>query len=196
MPMALHLEPFDDEHAGIAHPSSAAQPDASFEDGYAAGLAAAEENFAADQSVLRAALIDALRDIDTSYDRARADLISALGPLHEALISVLLPELLAPTLVLRLQELLAEASRKTCSAPLTVLVPTGQAEILQHAIADSGLTDVTFAEETSLSPYTVRVVLTQGEVALDLDAALAAIAEQMEVFSSLTEDSGKVTTHG
>jgi len=196
MAMSLHLEPFDDERAGVSDPSSVAQPDVSFEDGYAAGIAAAEENFAADQSVLTAALIDALRDIDTSYDRARADLITALGPLHQALVSVLLPELLAPTLVLRLQELLAEASRKICASPLTVLVPTGRAEILQHAVADSGLTDVTFAEETSLSPNSVRVMLAHGETALDLDAALAAIAEQMEVFSILTENSGKVTTNG
>lgn len=196
MGSALYLEFFDDGAVSPKETDQSSLSDTSFEDGYTAGLAAAEESFAADQATLKAQMIDVLRDAQMGYEHALADLLETLRPLHDALIAAILPELLAPALYLRLRELLGEACKADMAAPLTVFAPPGQAAVLQHMIAESDLSNVTVAIDNQLGPNSARVASTHGETSLDLDAALAAIATQMDMLASLIDSSGKATTHG
>ena len=196
MPATLHLEAFDMSPAHAPATPKAEAVVATYEDGYAAGLAAAEEGFAQDQLTLKEALVATLQEASIGYEAARTELLGAVQPLHEALVSALLPELLAPGLILHLRDLIAEACARDLPETVTIRVPAGQADILRAATADSTAQDIAFVEDPSLGTSAVRVSGPEHDTTLDLDAALAAIAAEMAALTTLTDPSTQASTHG
>lgn len=196
MASTLLLETFSDGKNDANAPQHAAQLTVTYEDGFAAGLAAAEDSFSSQQDVLRRELVTAVREAICDVDAIRAEVLAAVRPLHDAILSVLLPEVIAPALHSQLRTLVAEAASEDLASPLTVLVPPGQADALEIAVADIQAAGITFQEDHTLPTNAVRVATPKRETALDLDAAMSAIGKEMTALQELTLTPHEVNTYG
>ena len=175
-PRALLLEDFVDASDQGLTDQPWPQQTRTYDEGYADGLAAAEATFAADQSALTTDLLTCLAALQADRAAMAAQVLEAVRPLHVALLTSLLPGMLAPALVAHLRDLVDTATAKDLSAPLTLRVSEAQQDTILAALSGFATTTVSVVADPTLGPHAALLTTPHGETALDLDAAFAAIA--------------------
>lgn len=184
----LHLESFDDRSRGATQ--QATQPDeppVGYEQGYAAGLAAAEVQFASEQAQLTQGLLASVSDGVLSYQETQAQLVAAVGPLLETMIETLLPAALAPALHAHLRDLVHQALLADAAAPITLKVSPDQCAAVEAAVAELDAAVLQIVPDPTLSDAAAWVVTPRGETALDLNAALEATAAHIAALQETTQ---------
>ena len=195
MTRSLLLEDFATEMSAGAAPAprtgSAAPEDAhldAYEAGYKSGW---DDCIAAEQEVHRrigSDLAAALGEISLTHAAARAEVLSALGPLFEEVASTLLPRLaadaVAPTIIAELRD----AAEAAVAPGLTLVVAPDALPVLQRLVEDSLDLDVRVEAEPAFAPAQVSIRSASERRDVDLAAAADRIAAALRDFMTLAAD--------
>lgn len=192
MAPGLQLEDFADDGAIAPGRNAPSRPAPTYEDGYADGLAAAEATFAADQAAFETGLREAIQRIDDDHTALAAVMMAALRPLHTAMLTTLLPTMLAPALIAHLRDLIETALATDLETPITIRVSDTHCQAVAAALSDSA-SRVAVVADPALGPHEAMLTGAGWETALDLDAALAAIAATLADAETLFLQSEKVS---
>ena len=186
MGSALRLESFDDavqadEADGIT-----------YQQGYDAGLAAAQAAADLEQVRLQAELVQAIGDLEFTYSEARGALTQSLAPLFEVIAQVILPHCINAGLAGHIATVLQAAAATNLSGPLQVAVHPGQRDAVAAALeaAHPGLTVIA---DDGLSPHTAWIKAGNQETLVDLDRTLSEIIAILGAIDPLTT---RQETHG
>lgn len=199
MMQALALESFDE-----AAPQVSAV-DLAYQEGFAAGQAAAEAAAADDQLALRAQLVQAINDLEFTYGEARGEMTRAMRPLLRLMIAQILPHLASRGFADELAELIHSHARAGDQGQLSVVVHPSQRAALAAAMAAApGKTADTIAwgEDPALDRHAAWVGHAQGELMINLDQLLAEIdailapENDPRTDTPLTDDSQKGDANG
>lgn len=186
--MALRLELFEtDEPAGpttvVTDVGTIEQAKlAAYEQGYAAGWDDGVASQAEDQTRLRADLARSLQGLSFTYQEARTHVLRALEPLIEAMLSRLLPATahaaLAPMVIETLRPLAADFA----GSPVLIYIHPGSRPAVAALLSDGDALPVNLVDEPMLGEGQAVLRLGQIEARVDLDAAMAAVAEAVRQF--------------
>ena len=178
MGSVLHLESFDAD-AVAEGPSQ--MPVQNYADGYAAGMQKAQADNAAMQHNLRQELVQSINDAAFGYHEAQAHLIESVTPLLNAMISVVLPELLAPALHAHIRDIVGRALRAELDAPVLLKVHPEQVEAVNISLAGIATPHLTVVGDPDMATFSAWVTGTERETALDLEATLAATKDHLAI---------------
>lgn len=177
----LYLESFDQD---VSNDDAAGELTQTYADGLAAGLVEAAEKFAADQVALRQELVQSVCDAAFSYHEAQAHMAASVAPLLEAMVSAILPAMLAPALHAHVMDMVQSALKTDLQRPVTLKVPAGQRAAVEAALADAQLPHIDIVTDPTLGGHAAWLIGPEQETALDLDETLAAIKAHMSALIS------------
>lgn len=168
---------------------------AAFEAGYKAGWDDSASYEAGEQARIRADLARNLQLLSFTYHEARSAVLTSLAPLLHEIVARVLPELaretLAETVVARLLPLAASAAE----VPVEVICSAEDKDTLSEALAGQDLLPVEITVDPFLVEGQVQLRFGSTEEMIDLDGAIAAIANAVTAF--FTKDLPKEhRTHG
>ncbi|MCR9068161.1 MAG: hypothetical protein NXH79_04885 [Rhodobacteraceae bacterium] len=199
MTRPLLLEDFATERPGGAATQVQAGPTSPEEaqlDAYEAGYKSGwDDCIAAEQEVHRrigSDLAAALGDISLTHAAARAEVLSALGPLFEEVARTLLPRLaadaVAPTIIAELRE----AAEAAVAPGLTLLVAPDALPVLQRLVEDSLDFEVRVTAEPAFAPAQVSIRSASERRDIDLAAAADRIAAALRDFMTLAGEGDRM----
>lgn len=178
--MALRLEIFDAQEVQADNAATDELRRAAFDEGYAAGLAAAAQDADADRRRIDEDLSANLQAMAFTWHEARVHVLMALEPLLTRMTATLLPKIAREALAPVVLEALMPMARDMADAPVTLAVHPEM-----RAAVDCG--PFTILNDLSLTPGQARLVLGQSETVVDLDRATADITAAIRGFFDLTE---------
>jgi len=100
---------------------------------------------------------------------------------------VILPQLLAESLGGRVVEAL-DALAQTIEAPVTISCAPEVEEMLRELVAEVVTFPIAIETEPTLTASQALIKLDDGQVSVDLDAALTALRQSIETFFEKTEE--------
>lgn len=158
-----------------------------YEQGYAAGWDDGVAAQSEDQTRLRADLARSLQGLSFTYQEARAHVLKALEPLIESMLSRLLPvaaqSALAPMVIDTLRPLAAELAE----APVLLYINPAVRPAVASVLSGGDALPVTLVDEPMLGEGQAVLRLGQIESRVDLDAAMAAVAEAVRQFFQMSQ---------
>ena len=193
MATVLRLESFD---AGRSVRQSVAQISdvpQGYHEGYAAGVAAAEATMLVANDQLQSDLVQIAKSALSTHETSQQQVVAAVAPLLDTLISTLLPKALLPVLHARLRDLVLRALEDDAAMPLILKVPPGQVDAVTKALADLAHAPLTILADPTLSNAAAWAIAPNGETALDLDGALAEIAGQIAAIQTLSTQTAEAS---
>lgn len=176
MGLVLNLESFDSQLDKAQE-----APPATYEDGYAAGLAEAQAQFELDQSRLKESVVQALNDSVLGYQEAQSHFVIGMQTYLDAVFNCILPAVLAPALHAQLIQILKEGVTKDAQEPVKLNVSSDQFATVTRLVGDLGFTHIAVVKDASLSEHAAFITSQTRELSLDVDAALSAIKQQSAV---------------
>ena len=153
---------------------------AAFESGYAAGWDDAISNQRSAQADAIETLTKRIEDLSYTFIEARAEMLAAVEPVFKALLDQVLPENTDVILAAALLDRLKEASKDRAGNSLDLVVPSGCAQFLSHAVTEQGGLKVLLVENAELSPEKATIKLHSHEEEIDLGELSAALREAIE----------------
>lgn len=157
-----------------------------YEQGYAAGwddgIAAQSE----DQTRLRADLGRSLQGLSFTFHEARAHVLRAIEPLIESMLSRLLPVAARGALVPMVIETLRPLASELADAPVAIYIHPAVRPAVASVLSEGDALPVTLVDEPMLGEGQAVLRLGQIEARVDLDAALAAVAEAVRQFFQMS----------
>lgn len=192
MSRRVSLEEFDGPEQLVAPPQiAAAEPlvdldalrSGAFEEGYKSGWedCRAEQHKAEDG--ISSDLAQSLKSVDLTYRDARRDVLSAIKPLIDAIVSQLLPKLgeagLGAVVAQELMPMLQSGSE--LEPELRCAPQIGP--VLQNLIEKRQELNIRVAQDTSLGSAQVTLRLGAEARDIDLDAAIEKIGTEFETFT-------------
>jgi len=195
MTRALSLPDFD-EVGGTAQPvaptqepttpeGAASEEDrlAVFEQGYRSGwddcLAAETE----ERGRIAADLATNLRDLSASYESVRADVLSALGPLFDAVLSRLLPELVAEAVAPVVRDELLRIAQEASAASVDLVAAPVAVPRLENLVAQIPDLRIRLRPEPAYAEGQVSVRFGTERRDVDLSGAAQQMAEAIRDFT-------------
>ncbi len=186
MPGLLSLESFEDVIA--QDETSSEDYNRGYEEGLAAGTAAAQEEIGA----LQQKLVQAICDIDFTYAEARGQLLHSLAPLFSVLTTKILPYCVENGFAEHVANVLQQAAKDDANAPISLFVHpesydavvTLKSELPQH---------VTIHPDASLGIHAAWIEKVAQGTLLDTDALLAEITTALSLIThpeTRTESNG------
>ena len=164
------------------------KPVATYDEGFAAGDAAARAELAQQQGQLTDELVAAVLDCVAGHRDAQHSLLTALQPLLSAMLDTLLPAVLAPALHAQLHALITDALAKDLDAPIKLTLSPQMAESLAATFGDTS-PDLTVTRDPTHGPHEARLTVGREETSLDLDRAHAAIVAHVAALQDLSTPS-------
>jgi len=156
-----------------------------YDEGYAAGLAAAQAQLRREQAVLQDALVRNISECIAQSESAQLTLFRAIGPLFEAVQSQLLPALLAPALSAHIRELVEDALKADLQAPLRLTISPAHCDAVSRVL-QAVTPNLDIVADPEMGPHAALLCTPTQETSLDLDGALAAIAAHMSALEEVT----------
>lgn len=185
MGVVLDLESFDERRTGSV---ASDIPPATYEDGYAAGHAAAFAEHSETQDQLRETLVQSLNDSAFGYQEAQSHFMSGMATYLEAVLGRVLPEALTPALHARIKAILVDGFERDAKRPVTLRVSPQQIAPIERIISELGMSHVTLSGQGDLTEHAAFVVTHDSETSLDLDAALTAIRDHSEILLQTSQE--------
>lgn len=183
---ALSLEAFDADLAEDLLNNPAVQQ--AYDDGYAAGLAAAAQN----QSAISAELVQHIADLEFSYNEARGDILRTLSPLFAQVVETLLPHCVARGFATELSAFLYQAATTDLPDAISITVHPDQRAAVAAELLDYN-TDISVVEDPTLGRNAAWITQGIRESYLDLDALLSQITE---ILSTIDLTEPRIEAHG
>lgn len=157
-------------------------------EGHAVGLQDAQIAANEDAGRLKGELVQTLADMQFGYVEAKAEILSQLGPLFDALIVGFLPRLSVASLVPRLREELTEIVAQTVEEPLQLTV----APLHIVAVSDllSEMPDLPFTARADPSLGTSQAIVSgmKRDQIIDLDGLLEMAQKTLSAVAEVTEE--------
>lgn len=164
-----------------------------FENGYRAGWDDAVKAQTEDTERLSSAFSQNLQDLSFTYHEAHGQIMNAMAPLLEEMVSVLLPKLareaLAPHI---LTEILAIARDSGSPEVIVAVSPADAATVAPLVEADYGF-PITVQQDDTLAEGQADIRFGKTEKQIDLSAALEGLSESVRGF---IHDNQRITAHG
>lgn len=166
---------------------------AAYEDGYTAGWEDAAAAEAASEARLGADLARHLQSLGFTFQEARIHVLRMVEPLMVQVVARILPQIAQDTLAPIVAEALMPMAEQLSETPLRLVVnPLMRARVEERlATVTSGL-PLTVVEEPSLGEGQAYLRLGETELVVDLDQAVARIAEAVHGFFELSQAPGPV----
>lgn len=184
----LILRSFDPPRSGSFEDSMAGTPAdeqarlTAFESGYKAGWDDSATHEANEQARIRADLARNLQVLSFTYHEARAAVLTSLAPLLHEIVARVLPELaretLAETVISRLLPLASSAA----NVPIELICSADDRDTLSEALAGQDLLPVEITVDPLLIEGQVQLRFGSIEELIDIDGAIAAIANAVTAF--------------
>jgi len=193
MSLALHLENFDNGAAPGGFSQIIDEPAAGYEKGYEDGLAAGQWEAQQLQSQLRADLVQTISDQALTIEAAQELLLCAITPLFDDVLDTLLPQVLSPAFFTALQQIIGDACASHTAGALTLTVAPDQVGPIQDAVAEITQNQIVIKADAALTHHAAWVATPDTEIAVDLDAARAAIKAHL---ADLCAAPAEVADHG
>ena len=154
--------------------------------GYKAGWDDAVRAAAEDEARIRADFARNLRDLGFTYHEARAQVIAALEPLLQDVVSKVLPDLAQVALAPRIVETMMGHATQAAAAPVEILIAPAARPALDRLFeAPPGL-PVTILEEPSLDLGQAVLRFGRSETHIDLSAVVEAARTGIDALYTLT----------
>ncbi len=164
-----------------------------YEQGYKAGWDDSARMADEDQSKFSTEFAHNLQDLGFTFHEARSHVIHSMEPLLNALVEKFIPELMAQTLVpLILQELIPLVE-DIADAPIQIVISPSNLIALEPLLTAATTCPLDLSEEPSLGPGQVFLRSGKIEKQIDLDSALATIANAI---TALGNNSDEAFAHG
>ncbi len=160
---------------------------ASFDDGYKCGWQDGTAASESEEREVRDSLSSALQALNFTYFEARQHAMQSVRPVLEAMVDVVLPQLLAKSLGGRVVEVL-EGVSQTIEAPVTIACAPQSEEMLNDLVGGIIKFPITVEVEPTLSTSQAILHLNDGQTRIDLDATLEALRECINTFFELPEE--------
>lgn len=187
--MPLALEDFCDTHMPTAPEPEPAQ---TYEDGYAAGLAAAQASAEEQNTQKLDEILQILSDLSISYEEARQAVIASLKPFFTMLSQILLPEMARAGLTQTLLAQLNDAASEDSAIQIRLMLPPSVAEDFQR-LTPAHNAEIIIAADPDLLPGQAILRAGRDETIFDANAACAEIRS---IIAAITDtDEGKLR-HG
>ena len=179
----LILEPFD---RAVPEPVDA-PPSPDWQAGHRAGMAEGLAQADARQSALREDVAQAMIDIVFTYAEARTQILRGLGPLFQAVMDKLLPQIARDVLFPHILDHLTTAAEADSGAPMRLTVHPSARPGLVQSLPTTLLLPIVIDTDPALGPGQVMLLHRDTETTLDLDglthgmrAILAALFDETE----------------
>ncbi len=164
-----------------------------YEQGYSAGWDDAARAAETDQTRISTEFAHNLQDLGFTFHEARSHVIRSLGPLLDALVTKILPELSAQTLGQRIIQEIVPIAEKAADTPIRIEVAPSCRAALQPFLDAHANHPFELAEEPSLSPGQVYLRSGKLEKHIDLEEALAKIESAV---AALDHTNKEAFSHG
>ncbi len=169
MGQTVELESFD------SAPSAPAGPSGDYQRGYEDGQEDATHAAQSGEAALQADLVQAVSDLEFTYEEARSEVMRALGPFLETLISTILPHCVSNGFVSQIMSILRDAAAVDLVDAPTIMVHPSQQQAVAQAL-ESWPANLSVGVDDSLNPYAAWLRLAPEETLLDLDHLMAEIS--------------------
>lgn len=161
---------------------------AAFDRGYAAGWEDANKAATDDANRMKADFANTLRDMGFTFHEARSHVMRGLVPLLRAVVETVLPKLVQDTLGARLEEEIQELAEDAADMPVLLRAAPGESEPMRECLADVPGLPIDLAEDESVPPGQLFLILGQSEVNIDLSGPLTRLAEALEALETATKE--------
>lgn len=159
---------------------------AAYEQGYTAGWDDGVAAQADDQTRLRADLARSLQSLAFTYHEAQTHILRGLEPLLAEMVGRLLPDVARASFGAVVVEALRPLAAAAAGQPVTVIVNPAARAAVEAALPENSALPVVLLEEASLGEGLAVLRLAATETRIDLDGALARIAEAVRSFFELS----------
>lgn len=180
------LESFDRPEVAETGPSEA------YQDGYAAGFAAATDVAARAEDGLKNDLVQMLSDMTFTYREAQQDVMQSLAGLIEELVQTVLPVCVGLGTARKIADLIMARYTENLGETISVHVHPSQHEPVTRATTDIAA-QVTIIGDATLSPHAAWIGQGGVDIHVDLDGCLADITE---IVGFLYQDSQRNSANG
>ncbi|WP_298258916.1 hypothetical protein [uncultured Litoreibacter sp.] len=163
---------------------------ASFDEGYKCGWqdgAAASET---SESNVRESLSSALQELNFTYFEAREHAMQSMRPVLQAMVDVVLPQMLAESLGARVVEVLDDAAQ-TIDAPVSISCAPEVEDLLRELVTDVVKFPLTVESEPTLTASQAILHLNDGQTRVDLDATLDSLRKVIDAFFEVSDERGE-----
>jgi len=181
------------EEPGIGVAQLEAEKLEAYENGYRAGWDDAVKAQTEESSRISSALAQNLQDLSFTYNEAYSQVMNAMAPLLEEMVSALLPGLAREALGPQVLEQLLGTARETGSVGVIIAVAPGVAESVAPLLEQDFGFPVTLQEDDTLTEGQADLRFGETERQIDLTEALETITESVRGF---VHDNRRMTAHG
>ncbi len=182
----IALESFD------AEAPVATGPDPEYQAGFVAGEAAGLAAAAAQETALQAELVQTIADLNFTYSEARQDIMQALRPLFDQVITTLLPHCIDAGFAPEIAALIHGQIDDAMAGRLTLAVHPSQLNAVSDAL-QSLAAPPDLAPDDTLTPHAAWISGGAATRHLDLDTLMAEVSGVLAAIHTAAE---RTPTHG
>lgn len=187
----LTLEDFSAAEPPVAQPEPVDTHDirlAAYEEGYKAGWDDATAAEAEAHARIAADFAKTLQEMSFSYHEARAHVLSALGPLLNAMVERVIPQIAAAGFARTVVETAMQIADAEVDRPVRMRVSPENRDALEDLVgSDPGL-PLTVVEDDTLGPGQALVSAGTAENEIDIDGMLTGIRSALDDFLTIQEE--------
>lgn len=154
----------------------------SFERGYGAGWEDASKADADEQDRVTSDFANNLRELSFTYQEAYGQMVKALEPLLNRIVSSVLPEIAAKSLGPQISALLSEAAKSTGEQTVEIVVSPGNRALVSDMLSGDLGFPIKVIEESSLGGGQAYLRFADAERQIDFDAVLASVSSAVDAF--------------
>ena len=159
-----------------------------YDEGYAEGQAAAKQSFEEEQTNFKEELIQILNDSAFGYQEAQAHFQSGMQIYLRSVFERVLPELRAPALHAELIAILNDGVKRAAEDQITLQVSSDQFGPVSALVAQMDFPHVQVSQSEDLKTHAAFISSPSREIALDVDAAVDAIAKHSAILLQPIEE--------
>lgn len=179
-PLALATEAADLPEQGMSPDQVEAERLVAFDRGYSAGWEDANKSVLDDAARMKSDFANTLRDMGFTFHEARAHVMRGLVPLLKAVVETVLPKAVHDTLGARLEEEIRELAEEVADTPILLRAAPGEAEQMRDCIADVASLPIDLAEDESVPPGQLFLILGRSELNIDLGGAISRLTRALD----------------
>lgn len=184
------LEDFSVAPVAVANPAMGALTEDiesikldSFETGYKAGWEDAAKSQSDDRTRISSGFGQHLQDLSFTYHEAYAQVMNAMAPLLEDMVSILLPDAARSSLSAHIVDQLTEHAREIGEMEVVIAVNPRNAEAIQPLLEQDFGFPVSLTQDDTLAEEQADLRFANTEKQIDLTEALNAINEAIKGFA-------------
>lgn len=154
-----------------------------FESGFKAGWDDAIKAQTTESAQMSSALSQHLQDLSFTYHEASNQMLDAVSPLLNEMVSVLLPEMARATIGLHIVEKLKEMAKEIGSVEVRIAVSSEHVAVVNELLAEDFSFPVSVVEDDTLASEQADIRFGSTEKQIDLGDLVASVTEAVAGFA-------------